>query len=274
MSDRSKQEVEPFEDGARTKWHASKRARNFMMLIKIMMFAASLTVALGYLVSRSEAQDAAVQSRGQKEQGFDRQISENARQMMDQGKQIFRYDTFGDEIYWSDKLKLHHAIQGARFGGVGIGVSPKTALAVGLKVDMDALPQPLVNQIKQGKVDLDDPATTLALIKLDAVLGVKGTFNSDGSLNAMGLSCAVCHSTVDDAFAPGIGHRLDGWANQDLNVGAIIALAPDLTALTTLLEVDEATVKQVLASWGAGKFDAELTLDGKAFREIGRAACR
>ena len=191
---------------------------------------------------------------------------------MDQGKQIFRYDTFGDEVYWTDKLKLHNAIQGSKFGGVGPGVSPKTALAVGLKVDMDALPQTLVNQIKQGKVNLDDPATTLALIKLDAVLGVKGTFNPNGSLKAVGLTCAVCHSTVDDAFAPGIGHRLDGWSNQDLNVGAIVSLAPDLSALTSLLGVDEATVKTVLASWGPGKFDAELNLDGKAFRPDGKTA--
>ena len=134
---------------------------------------------------------------------------------MDQGKQIFRYDTFGDEAYWTDKLKLHHAIQGARFGGVGAGVSPKTALAVGLKVDMDALPPALINQLKQGKVNLDDPATTLALIKLDAVLGVKGTFNPNGSLKAVGLTCAVCHSTVDDAFAPGIGRRLD-WVGATM----------------------------------------------------------
>lgn len=272
MSGRSNRAIEPFEDGTRKKSHASKGARNFMMLIKIMILAASLTIALGYLVSRSEAQDAAAQSRVRQEQGFDRQISENAQQMMDQGKQIFRYDTFGDEIYWTDKLKLHHAIQGTKFGGVGAGVSPKTALAVGLKVDMDALPQPLINQIKQGKVDLDDPATTLALIKLDAVLGVKGTFNPNGSLKAVGLTCAVCHSTVDDAFSPGIGHRLDGWSNQDLNVGAIVSVAPDLSALTNLLGVDEATVKTVLASWGPGKFDAELNLDGKAFRPDGKTA--
>ena len=272
MSERNNQPIEPFEDGTRKKRHASKGARNFMILIKIMMLAASLTIALGYLVSCSEAQDVDVQSRSQKEQGFDRQISENARRMMDQGKQIFRYDTFGDEVYWSDKLKLHHAIQGTKFGGVGAGVSPKTALAVGLKVDMDALPQTLVNQIKQGKVDLDDPATTLALIKLDAVLGVKGTFNPNGSLKAVGLTCAVCHSTVDDAFAPGIGRRLDGWSNQDLNVGAIVSLAPDLSAITSLLGVDEATVKTVLASWGPGKFDAELNLDGKAFRPDGKTA--
>src|SRR5688572_31737910 len=142
-------------------------------LVKIIMLAASLTIAFGYVVNRSEAQDADAQSRGQKEQGFDQQISENAQEMMEQGKQIFRYDTFGDEVYWSDKLKLHHAIQGSKFGGVGPGVSPKTALAVGLKVDLDALPQSLISQLKQGKVNLDDPATTLALIKLDAVLGVK-----------------------------------------------------------------------------------------------------
>jgi hypothetical protein len=241
-----------------------------MMLIKVLVLAASLTLAVGYLSNRSRAQQGDDRSRGQK--GYDQQISDNAHRMMEQGKQIFRYDTFGDETYWSDKLKLHQAIQGTNFGGVGSGVSPKTALAVGLKVDIDALPQPLINQIKQGKVNLDDPATTLALIKLDAVLGVKGTFNSDGSLKAMGLTCAVCHSTVDDAFAPGIGHRLDGWSNQDLNVGAIVSLAPDLSTLTNLLGVDEATVKQVLASWGPGKFDAELNLDGKAFRPDGKSA--
>jgi len=129
-----------------------------------------------------------------------------------------------------------------------------------------------VDKIKKNEVNLDDPATTLALIKLDSVLGVKGTFNQDGSLKSMGLSCAVCHSTVDDAFAPGIGHRLDGWANRDLNVGAIVSLAPDLSVLTNLLKVDEATVKKVLASWGPGKFDAELNLDGKAFRPDGKSA--
>ena len=111
MSESSNQGIEPFEDGTGTKSQASKRASHFMLLIKIIMFAASLTIVLGYLVTRGEAQDANVESRGQKEQGFDREISENARRMMDQGKQIFRYDTFGDETYWSEKLKLHQAIQ-------------------------------------------------------------------------------------------------------------------------------------------------------------------
>src|SRR5215470_19341168 len=159
---------------------------------------------------------------------FDAQIKSNAQHMFEEGRRIFRYDTFGDEVYWTDKLKLHNAIQGSKFGGVGPGISPKTALAVGLKVDMDALPADLVDKIKNSQVNLDDPATTLALIKLNSVLGVKGAFNQDGSLKSLGLSCAVCHSSVDDAFAPGIGHRLDGWANRDLNVGAIVSLSPDL----------------------------------------------
>jgi hypothetical protein len=143
---------------------------------------------------------------------------------------------------------------------------------VGLKVDMDALPPDLVAKVKAGQVNLDDPATTLTLIKLNSVLGVKGTFNQDGSLKAVGLSCAVCHSTVDDAFMPGIGHRLDGWPNRDLNVGQIISLAPDTSVLTSLLGVDEKTLKKVLMSWGPGKFDAELNLDGKAFRPDGKPA--
>jgi hypothetical protein len=243
-----------------------------MMLIQIIALAIVLPVALGYLTGPGDALRTDDYRPGQNMQAFDRQISEHAQRMMDQGKQIFRYDTFGDEAYWTDKLKLHDAIQGSKFGGVGAGVSPKTALAVGLKVDMDALPADLVAKVQKGEVNLDDPGTTLALIKLDAVLGVKGTFNQDGSLKAVGLSCAVCHSTVDDAFAPGIGHRLDGWANRDLNVGAIVSLAPDLSSFTSALKVDKATVKKVLASWGPGKFDALLNLDGKAFRPDGKPA--
>src|SRR5262249_17966440 len=157
--------------------------------------------------------------------------TQNAQQLVEEGRRIFRYDTFGSEAWWGDTLKLHQAIAGATHGGVGPGVSPKTALSVGLKVDMDALPPALVDQIKAGKVDLDDPATTLALLKINAVVGATGFFNADGSLESIGLQCAVCHSTVDDAFAPGIGHRLDGWGNRDLNVGAIVALAPNLKVI-------------------------------------------
>jgi hypothetical protein len=182
-----------------------------------------------------------------------------------QGKEIFRFDTFGDEDFWGGQLQLHQAIQGEQFGGVGPGVSPATALEVGLKVDVRALPERLRNQLRRGQVDLNDPAVTLALLKLNAVVGVQGFFNDDGSLSSIGITCALCHSTVDDSFAPGIGRRLDGWANRDLNVGAIVALSPDLSPFETLLGVDRDTVVAVLNSWGPGKFDAELVLDGKAF---------
>lgn len=199
-------------------------------------------------------------------------VDSNAKKMFADGQSIFRFDTFGDEVFWTDTLKLHQAIEGSKFGGVGGGVSPKTALSVGLKVDAAALPPAVVDGIKKGKVDLDDPATTLTLIKLNAVVGVQGKMNADGSLKSIGLTCAVCHSTVDDSFAPGIGRRLDGWANRDLNPGAIISLSPGLNAISKLLGVDDATTRKVLASWGPGKFDAELNLDGKAFRPDGKAA--
>jgi hypothetical protein len=192
------------------------------------------------------------------------QAKKNANLIAD-GRQVFRFDTFGDEDFWGGQLQLHEAIQGESFGGVGTGVSPATALSVGLKVDVAALPRSLQNQLKRGEVDLNDPAVTLALLKLNAVVGVKGFFNSDGSLSSIGITCALCHSTVDDSFAAGIGQRLDGWANRDLNVGAIIALSPDLSPFETLLGVDRDTVVTVLNSWGPGKFDAELVLDGKAF---------
>jgi hypothetical protein len=237
---------------------------------KIIVLLILVALGLVYFTERSRAQQRAAMPR--RTDGFDSRIDRNAQQMLEQGRQIFRYDTFGDEVYWTDTLKLQRALEGEKLGGVGPGVSPKTALAVGLKVDMDALPADLVEKVKKGEVNLDDPATTVALIKLDAVLGVKGAFNQNGSLKSVGLSCAVCHSTVDDAFAPGIGHRLDGWPNRDLNSGAIISLAPDLSVFTKLLQVDEATVKKVLSSWGPGKFDAELNLDGKAFRPDGKPA--
>lgn len=191
--------------------------------------------------------------------------------MIAEGRQIFRFDTFGDEAFWGDQLKLHRAIAGAANGGVGAGVSPMAALGVGLKVDMDALPADVVAGIQEGTVDLDDPATTVTLLKLNAVVGVTGFFTDD-RLSSIGIQCALCHSTVDDAFAPGIGHRLDGWANRDLNVGAIIALAPDLTAFATLLGVSQDEVRRVVLAWGPGKFDAELTLDGKGFRPDGKTA--
>ena len=200
----------------------------------------------------------------------DELIRENTRRMLDEGRQTFRFDTFGSEAFFGDALKLHRAIEGARFGGVGPGVGPKAALAVGLKVDMDALPPAVLAAVAAGKVDLDDPATTLVLLKANAVVGVTGAFDADGRLGSVGIQCALCHSTVDDASGiHGMGRRLDGWPNQDLDVGAIIALAPDLGPFTGALGTDDATVRTVLHSWGPGRFDAELLLDGKAFRPDG-----
>lgn len=205
-------------------------------------------------------------------EGVDAENARHAQTMLDEGKKTFRYDTFGSEAFWGDALQLHKAIAGEKNGGVGPGVSPKTALSVGLKVDAEALPDALKEQIAAGKVDLDDPATTIALLKLNAVVGVTAFANPDGSVKSMGIQCAFCHSTVDDSFAPGIGKRLDGWPNRDLNVGAIVSLAPNLSPFTDLLGVDVETVKKVLASWGPGRYDAELNKDGKAFRPDGKQA--
>jgi hypothetical protein len=202
---------------------------------------------------------------------FDRAILRNTANQFRDGRQIFRYDTFGDEIFWGDALKLHLALAGAANGGVGPGVSPKTALSVGLKVDVDALGSSLRRKLRTGKVNLDDPASTLALLKRNSVVGVTGFFDSDGRIKSVGIQCALCHSTVDDSFAPGIGRRLDGWPNRDLNAGAIINLAPDVSPFAAALQVDEATVRTVLNSWGPGKFDAALLLDGKAFRPDGKS---
>jgi hypothetical protein len=202
---------------------------------------------------------------------FDRAILRNSTNLFKEGRHIFRYDTFGDELFWGDALKLHLALAGTNHGGIGPGVSAQTALAVGLKVDIEALPHSLQTRLRAGKVNLDDPATTLVLLKLNSVVGVTGLFDSAGRIKSLGIQCALCHSTVDDTFAPGIGRRLDGWPNRDLNVGAIINLAPDVSPFAAALQVDEATVRTVLNSWGPGKFDAALLLDGKAFRPDGKS---
>jgi hypothetical protein len=204
----------------------------------------------------------------------------NANEKITRGQQAFRFDTFGDQAFWGDTLRLHEALEGAALGGVGSGVSPRTALAVGLKVDVDALPKDLIAQVQRGNVNLDDPAVTVALLRLNAVVGVTGVFSGD-RLQSIGIQCAFCHSSVDNSAPslcfgtitpnPGtgcIGHRLDGWGNRDLNVGAIVALAPNLQPFADLLGTSEATVRTVLNSWGPGKFDAELVLDGKAFNPL------
>lgn len=200
-------------------------------------------------------------------------VIEDAPASDDEGQHTFRYDTFGDEDFWGAQLRLHDAVQGAKLGGVGAGLSPNAALKLGLKVDSEAVPKVLADIIKKGGAPLDDPASTLALLKANAVVGLAGIFNADGNkLTSLGITCALCHSTVDDSFAPGIGKRLDGWPNRDLNVGGIVASAPNLKPFMDMLQVDEATVKKVLASWGPGRYDAELNLDGKAFRPDGKTA--
>jgi len=166
-----------------------------------------------------------------------------------QGKQVFRFETFGDEALWTDKLKMNEVISQA--------VDPVTALSVGLKVDAEALPAAVVAGIQNGTVDLKSPATTVALLKLNAVVGVKGTVetvNGKDTLTRVGVTCALCHSTVDNSFAAGIGKRLDGWPNLDLDPGAIIALSPALPAAT----------KAVYNSWGKGKYDPRFNIDGKS----------
>jgi hypothetical protein len=230
----------------------------FVMLAKLSALAVALTTALLFLATPAG-------SKIMKLLGFDKQIEQNAARMLNEGRQTFRFDTFGDEAFWGGALDLHLAIEGAQFGGVGPGLSPRAALGLGLKVDVDALPAGLVQQLRRGRVNLDDPAVTLALLRHDAVLGVKGFFNENDGLQSVGITCALCHSTVDNSLATGIGHRLDGWANRDLNVGEVVALAPDLSPFSSLLGVDQDTVRAVLRSWGPGKFDAELILDGKAF---------
>ena len=245
-----------------------------MKLIRFSMTALALLVLVLLLAAwqRSAAEAPDNDASQVRLTPFDRQIEKFARRSLTEGRQSFRYDTFGDEAFWGDTIKLHQAIQGARFGGVGPGVSPRAALGVGLKVDVDALPAQLVQALKAGKVDLDDPANTLALLKANAVVGVTGRFDGAGRLRSIGVQCALCHATVDNSLAAGIGRRLDGWANRDLNTGAILNLSPDLSAVAAQLGQSEAEVRRVFAAWGPGKFDAEYFLDGKGFRPDGRSA--
>lgn len=151
------------------------------------------------------------------------------------GQKIFRFDTFGDEQFWTDVLRLHEVIP---------TVTPEAALKLGLKVDADALPPAVVEGIKAGTIRLDNPAVTLELLRLNAVVGVMGKVQG-GQLTSIGITCALCHSNVDDSFDTGIGKRLDGWANHDLNVGVIVGLAPGLPA----------GLKEEFAKWGPGMYD-------------------
>jgi len=217
--------------------------------------------------------DPAVRAQRAPEKSFDDRVDDNAKEMLKEGKRIFRYDSFGSEEFWGGSLGLHEAILGEKLGGVGPGVTARQALQLGLKADIAALPKILVEVLKTRAVDLDKVETTLELLRANAVVGVTGVFDKDTKkMTGIGIQCALCHSTVDDSFAKGIGRRLDGWPNRDLNVGAIVASAPTLKPFADLLGVDEATVRRVLMSWGPGRYDAELNHDGKAMRPDGKPA--
>jgi hypothetical protein len=240
--------------------------------MRTLLALAFLLISSAAMLRLNGAPDAQRHTTNARPGSFDEVIGQTRDDLFSRGQQIFRFDTFGDESFWSDRLKLHQAIAGARLGGVGPGVSPSAALAVGLKVDADMVPPDVLAGIRAGTVDLNDPANTQALIAAKAVVGVMPIGGSGGQPLRIGLTCALCHSTVDDSVAPGIGSRLDGWPNRDLDVGGIVTLSPDLSAVTELLQVDLETVRTALRAWGPGKFDALLFLDGKAFRPDGRTA--
>lgn len=204
-------------------------------------------------------------------ESFKDDIKDHADTLFSEGQEIFRHDTFGSEAFWGDQLRLHAAIAGEKLGGVGPGLTAKQALELGLKVDVARLPAILVEAIKGGSVSLEKPETTIELLKADAVVGVKAIVEND-RIRSVGITCAICHSTVDDRFARGIGRRLDGWPNRDLNIGEVIALAPTLKPFADLLRMNEDEVRRVLKSWGPGKYDAILDKDGKAFQPDGRSA--
>lgn len=156
------------------------------------------------------------------------------------GREIFRFDTFGDERFWTDTLRMHEVIQSS--------VDPLTALAVGLKVDADVLPPGILEQ-----VDLGDPATTVALLEMNAVVGLQAEV-VEGRIQRVGVTCALCHSDVDDSVQEGIGRRLDGYPNRDLDPGKILSLSPAL---------QDSAVQRVLTSWGPGMYDAYWNHDGE-----------
>jgi len=193
------------------------------------------TLVLTFVISGLGQPPAAEQRSGGHEDEDDRHQSEGVRRHRD-GQRIFRYDTFGDEQLWTNVLRMHEPIA---------SVDPATALAVGLKVDVEALPREIIASLRAGQIDLTNPAVTTELLRLNAVVGVKGTVDQTGQLTSVGITCALCHSTVDNSFAAGIGKRLDGWANLDLNVGAIVALSPALPD----------SLKAEFRTWGPGKYD-------------------
>jgi hypothetical protein len=231
-----------------------------MMIRPSIFVVASVIGALSPLAALAATR---LQAQGPPAPAWDQHVAESAARQLELGRTTFRHDTFGSEAFWGGELRLHEALA---------KVSPADALALGLKVDSAALPQRLAQDLRKGRVDLEDPAATLALLASQAVVGVTGFFDDGGALTSVGIQCALCHSAVDDSLSPGIGERLDGWANRDLDIGGIVALAPDLTPFSELLGVSADAVRDVLRGWGRGKFDAQLVLDGKTSGPNGSAA--
>ena len=208
------------------------RGKSIFSLAAFTSIGFALVIGFGLII----AKQANAQPKESQKAVSDNRISAHAQRTIDQGRQIFRYDTFGDEQLWTGVLRMHEVIA---------TVPPATALAVGLKVDVEALPQKIIAALRAGKVDLSDPAVTIELLRLNAVVGVRGTVSHTGQLTSVGITCALCHSSVDNSLTTGIGRRLDGWANTDLNVGAIVALSPVLDDLT----------KSEFNAWGPGRYD-------------------
>ena len=205
-------------------------------------------VTLGLIATAGLIGGCVATQRGSAPTGFD-VPADMSPQTLAEGQRVFRFETFNDEKFWTDTARMHEVVQKS--------VSPTTALSVGLKVDAEAIPADVAAAIKAGQVDLNSPATTVTLLKLNAVVGLKGTVNTVNgrdTLVRLGVTCALCHSTVDNSFAPGIGRRIDGAPNVDLNVGAIIALSPAITPAQ----------KAVYSSWGPGKYDPRYNFDGKS----------
>jgi len=237
----------------------SKRERSKRLTLTVVAVGLALWAAALVADDLSEGPDGeTVATAAQASQGPEDPVVRHAGEMIREGRAIFRHSRMGSHVFFSRTLKLHRTVN---------RLTPRQALGLGLKVDAEALPPAVVQAIQRGEVDLDDPAVTRLLVQLGAVLGVEAELTPSGDrLWELGITCALCHSTVDDSVAPGIGRRLDGWANRDLDVGRIIASAPNLNPLAALLGVDVPTVRTVLESWGPGKFDAHLNLDGQAFR--------
>src|SRR5262249_32934254 len=185
--------------------------KHYSVVVGVCLFLVGLIIG-GYNLQLVPAQD------DDKKSDFLGNARQNARQLVDQGQQIFRFDTYGDETFWGDQLGLHQVVA---------STSPSQALDLGLKVDSEKLPPAVVAEIRSGRINLNDPAVTVQLVKANAVLGVIGSFNPDGSLSSVGLTAAGGHSTVDNSVAFGIGKRIDGLANRDLNIGAIVAALPN-----------------------------------------------